>query len=48
MVLAVVFGAWLLTAFGFGNLGYPTLLISFVEFCVLGTITVRNITGVVH
>jgi MFS family permease len=45
-VLAVVFGAWLLTTFGYGNLGYSTLFISFVVFCVLGTITVRNIKGV--
>jgi MFS family permease len=45
-VLAVVFGAWLLTTFGFGNVGYSTLFISFVIFCVLGTITVRNIKGV--
>jgi MFS family permease len=45
-VLAVVFGAWLLTSFGYGNLGYSTLFISFVVFCVAGTITVRNIQGV--
>nr|MBF6590825.1 MFS transporter [Ktedonobacterales bacterium] len=45
-VLAVVFGAWLLTTFGFGTLGYSTLFISFVIFCVAGTVTVRNIKGV--
>jgi MFS family permease len=48
-VFAVVFGGWLL-AFGAatGNLqlGYTLLFVWFVIFCVLGTITVRNIKGV--
>lgn len=45
-VMAAVFGAWLLTWFGYGNLGYSTLFIFFVVFCVAGTVTVRNIKGV--
>lgn len=45
-VMAAVFGAWLLTAFGYGDLGYSALFVVFVVFCVLGTVTVRNIKGV--
>jgi MFS family permease len=45
-VMAAVFGAWLLTWFGNGNLGYSTLFIFFVIFCLAGTVTVRNIRGV--
>jgi MFS family permease len=48
-VLAVVLGGWLL-AFGVtaGNrsLGYTLLFAFLVIFCVLGTVTVRNIKGV--
>jgi MFS family permease len=47
--LAVVFGAWMIglgTALGSTTLGYTFLFISFAVFCVLGTVTVRNIKGV--
>jgi MFS family permease len=48
-VVAVVFGGWLLAlgvAVGHTNLGYTFLFVWFVIFCVLGTVTVRNIKGV--
>ena len=48
-VFAVVFGGWLLAFGGAINnpmLGYTLLFVWFVVFCVLGTITVRNIKGV--
>ncbi len=43
---ATIFGGWVLTLLGTGNVGYTGLFFSFVVFCVLGTITVRNIKGV--
>lgn len=48
-VFAVVFGGWLLAlgvAIGHSDLGYTFLFVWFVIFCVLGTVTVRNIKGV--
>lgn len=48
-VFAVVFGGWLLAlgvAAGQRGLGYTLLFVWFVVFCVLGTVTVRNIRGV--
>jgi MFS family permease len=48
-VVAVVFGGWLLSlavAVGQPSLGYTLLFVSFVVFCVLGTVTVRFIRGV--
>lgn len=49
-VLALVFGAWILDdlgpALGSRSLGFTALFITFVFFCVLGTVTVRNIRGV--
>lgn len=48
-VFAVVFGGWLLAlgvAVGNSGLGYTLLFVWFVIFCLLGTVTVRNIRGV--
>jgi MFS family permease len=45
-VLAVVFGAWLLTWFSYSSLGYSALFMCLTVFAVLGTVTVRNIKGV--
>ncbi|HEX9036445.1 MAG TPA: MFS transporter [Ktedonobacterales bacterium] len=48
-VLAAVFGGALLTlgvSIGQKQLGYTFLFISFVVFCILGTVTVRYIKGV--
>jgi MFS family permease len=48
-VLAAVFGGWMLAlgvALGSTGLGYTFLFVSFVVFCVLGTVTVRYIRGV--
>lgn len=48
-VVAAVFGGWLLTLgvyLGDRTLGYTLLFVSFAAFCVLGTVTVRNIKGV--
>jgi MFS family permease len=48
-VFAVVLGGWLLllgVALGNSGLGYTLLFVAFVAFCVLGTVTVRNIKGV--
>jgi MFS family permease len=48
-VFAVVFGGWLLllgVALGTPGLGYTFLFVAFVAFCILGTVTVRNIKGV--
>jgi MFS family permease len=47
-VLAVVFGAWLLALgarLGSEQLGYEFLFAAFIAFCLLGTVTVRNIRG---
>jgi MFS family permease len=47
--LAVVFGAWMIalgTSLGSTTLGYSFLFVTFAVFCVLGTVTVRNIKGV--
>ena len=48
-VVALVFGSWLValgTAISNTTLGYTFLFVWFVIFCVLGTITVRNIKGI--
>jgi MFS family permease len=49
-VLALVFGAWILDdlgpALGSRSLGFTALFVTFVIFCVLGTVTVRYIKGV--
>ncbi len=48
-VLAFVFGSILITigtTLGSRDLGYTLLFVWFVLFCVLGTITVRNIKGI--
>jgi MFS family permease len=45
-VLAVVFGAWILTWFGYSSIGYSALFVCLTVFAVLGTVTVRNIIGV--
>jgi MFS family permease len=48
-VFAVVFGGWLLTlgvALGNPSFGYTLLFVFFVIFCVLGTVTIRNIKGI--
>jgi Na+/melibiose symporter-like transporter len=48
-VFAAVFGGFIidtLKSLGQLNLGYTVLFSSFVMFCVLGTVTVRNIKGV--
>lgn len=47
-VIAAVFGGWMLAvglALGAPGLGYTLLFVSFVVFCVLGTVTVRYIKG---
>ncbi len=48
-VVALVFGSWLValgTAISDTTLGYTFLFVWFVIFCVLGTVTVRNIRGI--
>jgi MFS family permease len=48
-VFAAIFGGWLITlgiVLGSKQLGYSLLFVSFVVFCVLGTVTVRYIRGV--
>ena len=48
-VFAVVLGGWLLllgVALGNSGLGYTLLFVAFVAFCILGTVTVRNIKGI--
>jgi MFS family permease len=50
-VVALVFGSWLValgTAISNTTLGYTFLFVWFVIFCVLGTVTVRNIKGIAH
>lgn len=47
-VIAAVFGGWMLAlglALGAPSFGYTLLFVSFVVFCVLGTVTVRYIKG---
>ncbi|MFI5271583.1 MAG: MFS transporter [Ktedonobacterales bacterium] len=48
-VIALVFGSWLValgTAISGATLGYTFLFVWLVVFCILGTVTVRNIKGV--
>ncbi|WIG59211.1 MAG: putative MFS-type transporter [Ktedonobacterales bacterium] len=48
-VFAAIFGGWVLSlgiALGSKQFGYTLLFVWFVVFCVLGTVTVRNIKGV--
>jgi MFS family permease len=47
-VIAAVFGGWMLALgviLGAPSFGYTLLFVSFVAFCVLGTVTVRYIKG---